>query len=137
MALVLLGWGLGFLLAAPHLLPLLEYAQTGSRMIHRNAGIEERPQPDGRPCPRWYCRISTAPWKKTAHLLPGTGAEPFGERFRGLHRSAGHLAGRSPGVVSPAPSGRQSVLAFSGRLRPELVLESSRFRPLLRLPICT
>ena len=43
MATVLLGWGLGFLLAAPHLLPLLEYAQTGSRMIHRNAGIEERP----------------------------------------------------------------------------------------------
>ena len=43
MAMVLLGWGLGFLLAAPHLLPLLEYAQTGSRMIHRNAGIEERP----------------------------------------------------------------------------------------------
>ena len=43
LARVLLGWGLGFLLAAPHLLPLLEYAQTGSRMMHRNAGIEERP----------------------------------------------------------------------------------------------
>jgi hypothetical protein len=43
LAMVLLGWGLGFLLAAPHLLPLLEYAQTGSRMIHRNAGSEERP----------------------------------------------------------------------------------------------
>jgi hypothetical protein len=43
LARVLLGWGLGFLLAAPHLLPLLEYAQTGSRMIHRNAGTEERP----------------------------------------------------------------------------------------------
>jgi len=38
-----LGWGLGFLLAAPHLLPLLEYAQTGSRMMHRSAGAEERP----------------------------------------------------------------------------------------------
>ncbi|MGA2240911.1 MAG: hypothetical protein ABSH11_02585 [Verrucomicrobiota bacterium] len=43
MARVLLGWGLGFLLATPHLLPLLEYAQTGSRMISRNAGVEERP----------------------------------------------------------------------------------------------
>ncbi len=43
LAMVLLGWGLGFLLAAPHLLPLLEYARTGSRMIHRNAGSEERP----------------------------------------------------------------------------------------------
>jgi hypothetical protein len=43
LAMVLLGWGIGFLLAAPHLLPLLEYAQTGSRMMHRNAGTEERP----------------------------------------------------------------------------------------------
>jgi hypothetical protein len=43
MAMVLLGWGVGFLLAAPHLLPLLEYVQTGSRMMHRNTGIEERP----------------------------------------------------------------------------------------------
>jgi hypothetical protein len=42
-AMLVLGWGLGFLLAAPHLLPLLEYAQTGSRMAHRNEGIEERP----------------------------------------------------------------------------------------------
>jgi hypothetical protein len=37
------GWCLGFLLAAPHLLPLLEYAQTGARMEHRNSGDEERP----------------------------------------------------------------------------------------------
>ena len=43
LVMVLLGWGLGFLLAAPHLLPLLEYARTGSRMIHRHAGVEERP----------------------------------------------------------------------------------------------
>jgi hypothetical protein len=37
------GWCLGFLLAAPHLLPLLEYAQTGARMEHRSGGEEERP----------------------------------------------------------------------------------------------
>jgi hypothetical protein len=42
-ALLVLGWGLGFMLAAPHLLPLLEYAQTGSRMVHRSQGMEERP----------------------------------------------------------------------------------------------
>jgi hypothetical protein len=42
-ALLILGWGLGFLLAAPHLLPLLEYAKTGSRMVHRSEGTEERP----------------------------------------------------------------------------------------------
>jgi len=40
---LILGWGLGFLLAAPYLLPVLEYAKTGSRMIHRSAGAEERP----------------------------------------------------------------------------------------------
>lgn len=38
-----LGWALGFMLAAPHLMPLLEYAQTGSRMVRRTAGEEERP----------------------------------------------------------------------------------------------
>lgn len=38
-----LGWMLGFLLAAPHLLPLVEYGRTGSRMMQRNAGVEERP----------------------------------------------------------------------------------------------
>lgn len=42
-AMLVLGWGLGFFLAAPHMLPLLEYAKTGSRMLHRSAGVEERP----------------------------------------------------------------------------------------------
>lgn len=40
---LILGWGLGFLLAAPQMLPLLEYAKTGARMIQRGAGAEERP----------------------------------------------------------------------------------------------
>lgn len=37
------GWCLGFLLAAPHLLPLLEYVQTSARMERRSGGNEERP----------------------------------------------------------------------------------------------
>jgi hypothetical protein len=36
-------WGLGFLLAAPSILPVLEYTHTGSRMARRGAGEEERP----------------------------------------------------------------------------------------------
>jgi hypothetical protein len=44
--LLIIGWGLGFLLASPHLLPLLEYAKTGSRILHRGEGVEER-QPVG------------------------------------------------------------------------------------------
>jgi hypothetical protein len=42
-AMLILGWGLGLLLAAPHTLPLLEYARTGFRLTHRGAGAEERP----------------------------------------------------------------------------------------------
>ncbi|MGO9585542.1 MAG: hypothetical protein ACLP2Y_05035 [Limisphaerales bacterium] len=42
-AMLVLGWGLGFLLATPYILPLVEYAKTGSRMIHRSTGVEERP----------------------------------------------------------------------------------------------
>ena len=37
------GWGLGFLLAGPYLLPFLEYTATGSRMARRSEGVEERP----------------------------------------------------------------------------------------------
>lgn len=43
MAALVLGWALGFMLAAPHMLPLLEYSRSGSRMMRRTAGEEERP----------------------------------------------------------------------------------------------
>jgi hypothetical protein len=36
-------WGLGFALAAPYLLPTLEYNRTGLRMARRSEGAEERP----------------------------------------------------------------------------------------------
>jgi hypothetical protein len=43
-ALVLsVAWSLGFLLAAPYWLPLMEYSRTGARMQHRQVGREERP----------------------------------------------------------------------------------------------
>ncbi len=40
---LVVGWLLGFLLASPYLLPLLEYARTGARLNQRAAGREERP----------------------------------------------------------------------------------------------
>jgi hypothetical protein len=40
---LILGWGLGFLLAAPQVLPVMEYAKTGSRMSERFNGLQERP----------------------------------------------------------------------------------------------
>ena len=42
-AMLVIGWSLGFFLAAPHLLPLLEYIKTGARMERRSKGAEERP----------------------------------------------------------------------------------------------
>jgi hypothetical protein len=42
-AAVTAAWALGFLLASPHWLPLLEYAHTGDRMALRSQGEEERP----------------------------------------------------------------------------------------------
>jgi hypothetical protein len=41
--LVLAGWGLGFMLAAPDTLHTIEYAQTGARAASPAAGKEERP----------------------------------------------------------------------------------------------
>lgn len=40
---LILGWGIGFLLASPHILPLLDYVKTGARMVKRIHGLEERP----------------------------------------------------------------------------------------------
>jgi hypothetical protein len=40
---VILGWLLGFLLAAPYWLPVIEYSLTGARMARRSQGEEERP----------------------------------------------------------------------------------------------
>ncbi len=37
------GWTIGFLLAAPYLLPVVDYAGTGGRMRQRAGGTEERP----------------------------------------------------------------------------------------------
>jgi hypothetical protein len=41
--LLVLGWGLGFALSSPYLLPLVEYTRTGVRMERRAAGFEARP----------------------------------------------------------------------------------------------
>jgi hypothetical protein len=43
MLLLAAGWALGFLLAAPYVLPVLEYTRTSARLERRSAGEEERP----------------------------------------------------------------------------------------------
>lgn len=42
-AALVLGWGLGLCIAAPYIVPLLEYSHTGERFSRRAAGEEERP----------------------------------------------------------------------------------------------
>jgi hypothetical protein len=42
-AALILGWGLGLCIAAPYIVPLLEYTHTGERFSRRAAGEEERP----------------------------------------------------------------------------------------------
>ncbi|MEN6557346.1 MAG: hypothetical protein ABFC54_04110 [Thermoguttaceae bacterium] len=43
LAAVTIGWLLGILLASPYWLPIVEYSRTGSRMVRRSQGEEERP----------------------------------------------------------------------------------------------
>jgi hypothetical protein len=40
---MVMGWTLGLMLAAPYVLPVLDYAQTGARVSNRSLGAEERP----------------------------------------------------------------------------------------------
>ena len=40
---LLAGWGLGFSLGAPHVIPVLEYSKSGERMAERAMGFEDRP----------------------------------------------------------------------------------------------
>jgi len=86
-----LGWGLGFLLAAPHILPLLGYAQTGSRMLHRSEGAEERP-PAGLVAlpqavlPDLYGAVATG----SLYIIPTTSATNLQESAAGAY--AGVLA---------------------------------------------
>ena len=42
-AALMLGWGLGLCIAAPYIVPLVEYSRTGERFSRRAAGEEERP----------------------------------------------------------------------------------------------
>ncbi len=42
-AALILGWGLGLCIAAPYIVPLVEYSRTGERFTRRAAGEEERP----------------------------------------------------------------------------------------------
>jgi hypothetical protein len=64
-------WTIGFLLAAPYLLPLAEYTRSGDRMLRREAGQEERPPGDLRELPRLLLPTIYGDMHRGAWLLPG------------------------------------------------------------------
>ena len=118
--------GLGFLLASPHLLPLLEYAKTGSRMMQRSEGQEERPPVGLAALPQVVLPDIYGTRKRTAHFSPPAQGIPEGNLLESASAAyAGVLATLlvAPGVVQPALSRPESVLAARRRPGSELVSE--------------
>jgi len=71
-------WLLGFLLAAPAILPLVEYSRTGARLERRGAGGEERPPVGASALPQVVLPRYTAHWRPGAlPLLHGDRETPW------------------------------------------------------------
>jgi hypothetical protein len=118
---LILGWGLGFLLAAPNILPVMEYAKTGVRMSERFNGIRNVRPWAWRRCRRWCFRTCMDQPKRQFPAVPGGPRESAGKFSGGLCRSAGHTAGGPFGVVQPAAPLAEFILAVAGGFGPELV----------------
>ncbi len=128
-AMLVSGWSLGFLLAAPHLLPFLEYAYTGSRMIHRSEGAEGRRPVGLAALPQVVLPdIYGATEKGAAFIGPQDETNISGKRIRSLRRRFGRIMDRAARVVQPAPARHQSVLDPARFPRAELVPECARIR---------
>jgi hypothetical protein len=80
-----LGWALGLLLAAPYLLPLIEYGRTGARMTQRSQGREERPPIGLAALPQLVLPdIYGSTHTGSLHLNPGHPAESSASGYCGL-----------------------------------------------------
>jgi hypothetical protein len=78
-------WGVGFLLAAPYLLPLTEYVRTGSRMTRRGGGAEERPPGGLEQLPQTVLPLYYGSTQKGRVLLvPGNIPESAAAAYAGL-----------------------------------------------------
>ena len=125
--LLILGWGLGFLLAAPHLLPLLEYAQSGSRMAHRSEGVEERPPVGLAALPQVVLPDMYGTTGKGSTFIP-PGTEPIHWKARPPHTPV-----FSPRCWSPLWLGAAGVIAPSMRFG--FFSRSSVLAGLLNVPV--
>ncbi len=79
------GWCLGFMLASPHVLPLLEYAKTGARMIKRSSGAEDRPPGDFSALPQVVLPdIYGATRAGSLRIVPGNQNESSAAAYMGV-----------------------------------------------------
>lgn len=78
-------WLLGFMLAAPYLLPLAEYTRHGERIAHRAAGQEERPPGGIAELPRLVLpEVYGAPHRGSCYLTDGNLLESGAGAYVGL-----------------------------------------------------
>lgn len=79
------GWLLGFALAAPYLVPLLEYVRTGARMHTRALGFEERPPAGLKALPAVVLpNFYGTSQRGSLRLLPGNQLESASSAYAGL-----------------------------------------------------
>jgi hypothetical protein len=79
------GWGLGLLLAAPYILPVLEYTHTGSRTARRGAGEEERPPVGLAALPQTVLPFMYGTWERgSIRLEEGSEMESSAAAYAGV-----------------------------------------------------
>ena len=130
---VVAGWSLGFLLAAPSLLPLIEYIHTGARYEDRSKGSEERP-PIGLAAlpevflPKIYGSTASGSVRMTPGVLPEGSSQAY----------AGVLAGLLFAPLAWTSRRHRPVLGcllFLGFFALSWTLNVPGFVSLLRLPV--
>ncbi|HEV3007253.1 MAG TPA: YfhO family protein, partial [Pirellulales bacterium] len=78
-------WILGFVLAAPHLLPLAAYLRTGSRMLDRAGGSAERPPIGAEALPQTFLpNFYGAHGPDSLYLVAGNQLESTASAYAGL-----------------------------------------------------
>ena len=125
LATVVLGWTLGFMLASPQVLPLLDYARTGARMERRAAGEEERPPGDWSSLPQLAQPDMNGAMRAGSLWRPGQSPGKLRRRLCRRDRDAGRCP---PGLVQPAASVVQCAFRAAGGSRHQLVREPPRGR---------
>jgi hypothetical protein len=82
---LVVGWGLGFCIAAAYVAPLIEYSRTGERLIRRAGGEEDRPPAGIAALPQIVLPNLYGSTKKgSLRLIPGNQPESSAAGYAGL-----------------------------------------------------